>query len=271
VPYNARVESAPANVTRARLRHPWLFALPGARLPQTVRCNDETYHLVETFKHDFFAATGVYRGPGGLVVLKIGRTQAVFSIPFEWSGRFLAAREIRHYRAAHDLPGVPRFVGTVGTTGFLHDFIPGRPLGRRDEVSDEFFPELQQLLDALHARHMAYVDLNKRQNILVGDDGRPYLIDFQISLHLPPNGWRAWAPVQWLLRRFQHADRYHLLKHKRRLRPDQLTPEEAAILERLSIWIRLHRWLARPLTNLRRRTLRRLQPDTRDVAGASAK
>lgn len=257
---------------RARLRHPWLFALPGARLPDRVSCAGAEYELVETFKHDFFAATGLYRGPDGLAVLKLGRSNDAFSIPLGWIGRFLARREIAMYRLASDLRGVPRLIGPVGDNGLLHAFVPGHPLGRREEVSDTFFDELRALLDTLHNRHVAYVDLNKRQNILVGDDGRPYLIDFQIALHLPSAGWRGAAVVQWLLRRFQHADDYHFLKHKRRLRPDLLTPAERAQVEDISVWIRLHRAIARPLTTLRRRTKARLAgTEHADVAGATAK
>jgi hypothetical protein len=253
-------------------RHPWLFALPACRLPEKVECAGQRYELVETFKHDFFAATGMYRGSDGLAVLKVGRTNPLFSIPMTWSGRFLTGREVRLYEQVHDLPGVPRLIGRVGPTGFMHDFVPGHPLGRSEAVSDTFFDELETLLAAIHARHMAYVDLNKRQNILMGDDGKPYLIDFQISLHLVPHGWRGLAPVRWFLRRFQNADRYHFLKHKRRLRPDLLTADEEAVVSRLSIWIRLHRLIARPLTHLRRWMLRRLQSDDdAEVAGSSAK
>jgi len=238
-----------------------------------VRCRGVVYNRVETFKHDFFAATGLYRGPtGDLAVLKVGRTNELLSIPMDWSGRFLGKREIRFYELVQDLPGVPRFIGPVGRTGLLHAFVPGHPLGRKEVVSDSFFDELFELLGELHDRGIAYVDLNKRQNILVGDDGRPYLIDFQISLRLPPGPLGRWWPLRWILQRFQHADVYHALKHKRRLRPDLLTPAEAASLERLSIWIRLHRLIARPLTQFRRRTLRRLQAgEVATVAGSSAK
>lgn len=230
------------------------------------------YRLVETFKHDFFAATGLYRGPQGLAVLKVSRTNDLLSLPMTWAGRFLARREIRFYERAQDLAGIPRLIGPVGETGLLHEFVPGHPLGRREPVSDAFFDQLQMLIRALHARHIAYVDLNKRQNILVGDDGKPYLIDFQVSLLLPPVGWRRLLPLRWLLALFQHADCYHCLKHKRRLRPDLLTAEERQRVSRLSIWIRLHRWIVRPLTYLRRRTLRRLQADKSvPVAGSSAK
>lgn len=189
-----------------------------------------------------------------------------------WAGRFLGQREIRLYRATHDLTGVPALLGPLGPTGFLHAFVPGHPLERYEPVSDTFFDELLTLLDALHSRHIAYVDLNKRQNILLGEDGRPHLIDFQISLWLPPVGWGRLPPVRWFLRRFQQGDYYHCLKHKRRLRPDLLTAAEERVVTRVGFWIRLHRLIARPLTQLRRRFLRALQADeTTPIAGSSAK
>ncbi len=254
-------------------RHAWLYALPEAELPPRVDCGGQVFEHVRTFKHDFFAATGLYRGPDGLAVLKLGRRQDFATVPLDWLGRWLTRREVRLYTLLQDVPGVPRLIGTVGReAGFLHAYVPGRPLGREDRVSDRFFDELMEMLDTIWRRDMAYVDLNKRQNILLGDDGRPYLIDFQISLHLPARGWRRLAPVRWLLRRFQQADRYHTLKHKRRLRPDLLTLDERRCVERLSVWIRLHRWLTRPLTNLRRHTLKRLKrSETTEVAGSSAK
>ncbi|MBN2448468.1 MAG: hypothetical protein JXO22_17205 [Phycisphaerae bacterium] len=254
------------------VRHRWLYALPELELPAMVDCAGQRYDHVSTFKHDFFAATGLYRGPDGLAVLKHGRTNDFITILNGWTGRFLTKREVRIYREVHGLSGVPRLIGTVGNSAFMHEFVPGHPLQRRETVSDEFFDELFDLLRRLHERDIAYVDLNKRQNILMGEDGRPYLIDFQISLHLPPVGWRRAAPVRWLLRRFQRADWYHVLKHKRRLRPDLLTVEERRQVERIGFWIRLHRVLTRPLLMLRRRTLRQLQSgDSGAVVGSDAK
>ncbi len=269
-----RVNEVPKNTPPAtpKLRHRWLYALPGAAMPAQVECDGAVYRWRETFKHDFFAATGLYEGSAGLAVLKLGRCHGAGPLPLKWVGRFLARREVTLYARVQDLRGVPRLMGRVGDTGFMHAFVPGHPLQRREMVGDTFFDELQTLLAEIHARHMAYVDLNKRQNILVGEDGRPHLIDFQISLHWPPTGWRRWSPARWLLRRFQQADVYHCLKHKRRLRPDLLNDDERRTVERVSIWIRLHRWVARPLTQLRRRVLRWLRGgDEADVAGSSAK
>ena len=254
------------------VRHRWLYALPALELPAVVQCNGQDFEHVSTFKHDFFAATGLYRGPDGLAVLKHGRVNDFLTIPSSWIGRFLTGREVRIYREVQGLAGVPRLIGTVGDAAFLHEYVPGHPLQRREAVSDEFFDELCDLLRELHERHIAYVDLNKRQNILMGDDGRPYLIDFQISLHFPPTGWRRLAPVRWFLARFQRADWYHVLKHKRRLRADQLTADERRQVERIGFWIWLHRVLTRPLLMLRRSTLRQLQKnDTARVVGSDAK
>lgn len=241
-------------------------------MPASVDCSGRRYRHVLTFKHDFFAATGLYEDAGEQVVLKVGRTTHLFGFPMAWIGAFLRRREVRLYKLAERLPGVPRYVGSSGPTGFVHEFVPGHALGRKEAVSDAFFDQLATLLRELHGLHIAYVDLNKRQNVLVDDRGRPFLIDFQISLHLPPHGWRRHAPVRWLLARFQQADRYHCLKHKRRLRPDLLTPDEQRQIARLSIWIRLHRAWARPMTHLRRAILRRLHRHERvPVAGSSAK
>jgi hypothetical protein len=263
-------QSAPAPAKKPTL--PWLYAIPEGRLPDSIDVAGRTWTLEQTFKHDFFAATGCYVCGSDRAVLKVGRVGSFFGFPLRWIGRRLRDHESRLYRRLEDLPGVPAYLGDVGPTGFAHAYIPGRPLGRRDEVGDRFFDELEALLGEIHAREIAYVDLNKRQNVLLGDDGRPYLIDFQISYALRPSGWRRNPFTRWLLRRFQNADRYHFCKHKRRLRPDLLTAQEREIAERVGFWIRLHRAIARPLIQARRVVLRSLRKrEEMDVAGSSAK
>ena len=242
------------------VRHGWLRALGRADLPAQVRIGFETFRHVRTFKHDFFAATAQYaaESDGRPIVLKIGRRVSLWGLPTAWIGRYLSRREGRLYELLQGIEGIPAFTGYWESTGLAHAYVDGAPLARDVAVDDAFFPRLSAILDAIHQRGAAYVDLEKRENVLLGMDGRPYLIDFQISLHLRPDRGGRIPPLRWLLRVLQSSDRYHLLKHWRRMRPDQLTAEQVAQSYRPPFWISWHRVLFRPLTLLRRWVLVRL-------------
>ncbi|HPF39511.1 MAG TPA: hypothetical protein P5081_07975 [Phycisphaerae bacterium] len=121
---------------------------------------------------------------------------------------------------------------------------------KNDALPDDFFPRLEKLIAEMHALNIAYVDLEKRENVLVGDDGGPWLFDFQIA-------WdrSGWFVSRWILRILQKSDRYHLLKHWRRLRPDQLDEARLRECESPPFWIAGHRLIFRPITRLRRHIL----------------
>ncbi len=244
-----------SNINKNSSIRPWLLALGGADLPESITISGQKYLHRRTFKHDFFAATGLYEGDDGKIVLKIGRMVPIFGIPLSWIGRVLTEHETRLYHLAQGIPGVPRFTGRFGLTGFAHEYIEGHPLAKDDVLPDDFFSRLSALLDELHRREAAYVDLEKRENVLLGEDGRPYLIDFQISWHLPPNRGGRTIFFRTIRDMLQSSDRYHLYKHWRRMRPDQLTGAEAERFAHPPFWIRWHRLVFRPLTLLRRQIL----------------
>lgn len=235
-----------------------LRALGKADLPASFTLEGIAYHREKTIKHDFFAATGFYLSESGeRVVLKVGRTQDYAGLPLLWLGRWLCNRETRFYRACQDLPNVPRMLGRVGKTGFAHAYVSGRPLSKEHPIPNALFDELFELLDTLHQRNIAYVDTNKPQNILQGEDGHPHLIDFQISFDLHDFGNNFITRA--ILRRLQKEDRYHILKHKRKLRPDLLTEAEKAAAKKVSWFIKAHRIITRPYFLIRRRTFKRLR------------
>jgi len=244
------------NVEQRQHRPPaWLRAMGARELPPILIAGGCEYRHVRTFKHDFFAATGLYEGSKGKVVLKVMRRARLLGLPMDWLGGLLARHEVRLYRLTQAVEGVPRLIGPWGLTGFVHEFVEGRPLAKEDRPDDRFFPRLSAMLDEIHARKMAYVDLEKRENILLGTDGMPFLIDFQISWHVPLNrGGGTWM-ARLILGILQSSDRYHLLKHWRRHRPDQLETEKIADSYQAPFWIRWHRAVFRPLTRLRRQVL----------------
>jgi hypothetical protein len=118
----------------------------------------------------------------------------------------------------------------------------------------DFFDKFHELLAEVHRRDIAYIDLHKRENVLVGDDGLPYLFDFQIS-YAPPRGFlRRLFPSRWVLRLLQRSDDYHLAKHCVACQggAEARTPYSQ---RRRPWWIRLHRLIARPFRSVRRRIL----------------
>jgi hypothetical protein len=232
-------------------------ALGRQDLPDQVTASDgKVFRRTTTIKHDFFAATGFYAADDGTkAVLKMGRTITFWGFPLAWTGRILCRREVRFYTKLADVPNVPAVLGMVGTTGFLHAYVEGRPLEKGKPVPDGFFKQLHELMGEIHRRGIAYVDTNKPENILLGDDGRPHLIDFQISADLDCFLGNSFV-ARWWLRRMQREDRYHILKHQRRMRPDEMSEAELAESRKRSGLVKLHRAVTKPYFVVRRAIFR---------------
>lgn len=243
---------------RGKPRPAFLRALGKMEPPPLIQVDGEAFQLVDVLKHDSWAATAIYQCPTKKIVCKFNRQQSIFGFPMRWLGRWLARREAAHYRRLADLPNVPRLCGPVMVDGVAlpyavaHDYVEGRPLRSDDRLPETFVLELQAVFDEVHRRQMAYVDLHKRENILVGDDGKPYLIDFQVSYMLPEKHGIFGLFKRWFLRQLQSIDRYHLRKHECRLRAAMGDPTAAPSRP---WWIRLHRLWAVPMRETRRRLL----------------
>ena len=244
--------------TAVRPRPPLFRALGTAEVPQTIEISSESYQLVKVFKHDSWAATAMYSGRSGTVVCKFNRQQSIGLLPMRWLGRRLARHEAAILRRLEGLSNIPRWLGDVSSAGkklpyaVAHDYIPGHPLRAHEIVDDDFFARFRQVLAGIHRSDMAYVDLHKRENILVGDDGEPYLFDFQISFVLP-----SWWPANglWMraiLNMLQRSDDYHLTKHERRNLRDPHESNENYQPPEPPWWIRIHRKFAQPFRSVRR-------------------
>ncbi len=191
--------------------------------------------------------------PGHKIVCKFNRTQPIGWLPMGWLGKRLADREFGMYHLLRDLPDIATGYRNVFHNGSLlinacaHDFIEGHPLRWHDVVDDEFFDKLDARLLEMHRRDLAYVDMNKAENVIVSVNGNPCLIDFQISQRWPSFWLRA------PLRILQRSDLYHSFKLRRRFRPDLLDRSQEK--KWIPWWIRAHRTIATPFRACRRRLL----------------
>ncbi len=212
---------------------------------------------VRCFKSDFFAETHLLErtSDGSRWVYKLARP-----LPF------LAWHEKAIFKRLEGVPGVPELGPDPGPRALLHRFVEGRTLKdiaettssssrskkRPRAIPDGFFDRLEDLAKALHARGVAYVDMNKPDNVIVDDDGNPALVDFQISVAFPRRHGRLLGALLGVLAR---EDLYHVRKHRRRFGCAKTAEEKRAGTEP-SLLVRVHDiLLRRPWLAFRRRVL----------------
>jgi predicted Ser/Thr protein kinase len=126
----------------------------------------------------------------------------------------------------------------AGRRVLVRGWIDGVPLHIAKPHGDAaYFRSAKTALKKLHRAGIAHNDLAKEQNWLVAHrDGqaRAVLTDFQLAACFRRNGT--------LFRIARYEDLRHLLKHKRRYAPDELTAAERRVLVRKSFIARA--WMA---------------------------
>jgi hypothetical protein len=246
-------------IERMRTLSAQMSTTGGAPLPRSITLGQGEYALSTVFKDDFFATTALYclrdgcdRALPQRVILKTGRSAPFFGLPLRWLGRLLASHELAVLGRLQDIRGIPKVLGRYDATSFLYEYIPGWTLDQKPGIPDHLFEQLHDLVSAVHSRKVAYVDMNKRGNIIVGDDCKPHLIDFQISLYLP-------GPLLVPLRNtFRSADFYHLCKHKIRFVPHLATTRDRWVYRHRGLLIDIHRFVTAPYRKVRRGLFRYL-------------
>jgi hypothetical protein len=103
---------------------------------------------------------------------------------------WLLRRERRALEALRGLRGVPVLLERdqpeaagrpLRAATLVRSWIPGEPLHAAPRLPADFFTLLAGLVAELHRRGVCHNDLHKENNIVVGPDGRPALIDFQLA------------------------------------------------------------------------------------------
>jgi len=229
------------------------------KYPTQFTIDGNVYDYEKILKDDFFSVNVLYRHGDSRYVLKLSDFRFIFGLLLRPFACLMSSHEYKIYRMVEDIAGVPRLGPRHGWRGYFHEFVPGRTLhelfenGQQAELPEDFFDALRAIIEELHRRRIFYLDLNKRGNIILGDDGRPYLIDYQICMHFPE---RRGLPGRWserLFRRLIQEDIYHLYKHKRKFQRHLMTDDEFRLARRSKLAKRYNRFLGKPYRTIKRK------------------
>lgn len=186
-------------------------------------------------KKDVFGRISLVRSETGPLVRRDTRDAPV---AVRWLARRLLAQEARALAVLEDLEGIPTLIRS-DTAALDRSYIDGVPMqvGRPENI--EYFQEAAKILRRMHRLGVVHNDLAKEPNFLLTSDGKPAIIDFQLSWYTRERG-----PV---FRALAREDIRHLLKHKRTYCPDRLTKRERAILDNPSIISKLWMKTGKPV------------------------
>lgn len=142
-------------------------------------------------------------------------------------GLFLISREREAYRRLVGLEGIPCWAGQLDAYTMATEYIPGWRASEApvEMLTPAFFDRLLKLINQVHARGVVHGDLKRLDNILVGEDGNPYLIDFSAAF------WNGSNPASaFVMPHLIDDDHRAVYKLKFRRVPELLTLEEEAFL-----------------------------------------
>ena len=141
-------------------------------------------------------------------------------------GRFLIWRENKAYRRLRGLRGVPRFYHVIDGLAIVVEEISGRNiegLERENPLQETFFYDLRQLVERVHSRGLAHCDLKRAPNVLIGDDNKPYIVDWSASVS---ESEFRFFPLKKIYRRFLEDDFNAITKIKLTHIPEKVSSEE---------------------------------------------
>ena len=168
----------------------------------------------------------------------------------------LVRREFGAMRNLTGVKSVPRLLGRIDRYALAMEHIPGTSLEhiKPGVLDNKFYADLRKAVDEMHASGIAHCDLRSRGNVMIGDDGQPYLVDFAACVF---RGRGINPFFRWLFRQFVIADDNAVLLIKRRLSPELLTDQEKAELHTPLPFERPAKLIGETVRNLTRRLLTR--------------
>ena len=142
-------------------------------------------------------------------------------------------REYQVYQKLTGLKGIPRCYGMVNDTYLVIEYINGHPIrAKRPVQHTEYFSNLLSIIEQMHEKQVAHMDLKKKDNLLVTDDDQPCLIDFGAAV-IRKNGFHPFNHFRYSLA--MRFDFNAWIKHKYHDNMKNLSKEDSGLYQRTSI------------------------------------
>jgi len=144
------------------------------------------------------------------------------------AGRFLVWREKRAYQKLKGIKGIPAFYGVIKGPALVMEEVQGKNLHvahQTSGITQQFYSDLYLLIEMIHNAGFAHCDLKRAPNIIAGDDGRPYIVDWSASISRSEFGF---FPLSLIFNRFMRDDLDAIIKLKLKYTPELVSPEERA-------------------------------------------
>lgn len=187
-----------------------------------------------------------------VVVKDFRRSDVLFRLLI---GPILISREYGALLRLQGVQGIPRAVQKIDRYAMVIEHVEGKSLREAPgPITEEFFDRLAEIVHAVHERGVTHCDLRSSGNVVMSEEGRPYVVDFAACV-LRGRGHNPL--INFLYRQFVLADDNAVLLLKRKHAPDSLRPEE---LERLAVPLPYERAataIGKAFRNLARRLLTR--------------
>ena len=186
-------------------------------------------------KKDAFGQVSLIQSDAGPLIRRDAREAPVL---LRWIARHLLAREARALAVLDGLDGIPTLV-RADRSILERSYVDGAPMQEGRPAYIDYFHAASRMVRRMHRRGIVHNDLAKEPNFLLTTDGKPAIIDFQLSWFAPQRGY--------LFRILAREDIRHLLKHKRTYCPDRLTRREMVILDNPSLLSKLWMMTGKPV------------------------
>ena len=146
---------------------------------------DSGKHLADGYQ----GSVDLYETPFGNYVVKRARGTFLWRL----FGEAALRREREIYARLQNVDGVPQCLGLLENKYLVLEHISGQSYrSRQHEIEDRglFFDRLLKTLKGMHSVGVAHGDLKRKDNLLVGPNEQPFIIDFGLACLRQPYGKR---------------------------------------------------------------------------------